>query len=170
VTRSRRAAWLAAGAVLVVLVIVAFVVWQASGDDAADAGGVVTNVESARAPFAGLTAGTIEVGGKQLRVVVADSDDERLQGLRQKSDASPYDGMLFVFPSDRRVSFTMATVPDALEITFFDASGRVVDRLHMAPCAGTDASCPAYTPSGPFRYALETGDGVVYDGALAVPG
>jgi uncharacterized membrane protein (UPF0127 family) len=171
VTRSRRprrnwAAWLAAGAVLV-LVIVAFVAWQASGDDA-DAAGVVTNVESARAPFAGLTAGTIEVGGKKLRVVVADDEGERVQGLRQKSDAAPYDGMLFVFPSDELVSFTMATVPDALEIVFFDASGRVVDRLHMTPCAGTDASCPGYTPKGPFRYALETGDGMVYDGPLAV--
>ena len=168
-TRSRRAAWLAAGAVLVVLGIFAFVVWQASGDDAADASAVVTNVELARAPFAGLTAGTIEVGGEKLRVVVADDEGERVQGLRQKSDASPYDGMLFVFPSDGLVPFTMATVPDALEIVFFDASGRVVDRLRMTPCAGTDASCPGYTPRGPFRYALETGDGVVYHGSLAVP-
>ena len=168
-TGSRRAAWLAAGAVVVVLAIVAFVVWQASVDDGSDGGGVVAQVESARAPFAGLTAGTITVGGKQLRVVVADAEDERVQGLRQKADASPYDGMLFVFSADGLVSFTMATVPDALEIVFFDAGGRVVDRLHMAPCAdGSDATCPAYTPKGPFRYALETRDGVVYDGPLAV--
>jgi uncharacterized membrane protein (UPF0127 family) len=172
VTRSRRAAWLAAGAVVLVVLVVLLVlvvVWKSSGDDAADASAVVTNVDSARAPFAGLTVGTITVGDNELRVVVADDDGERVQGLRQKSDASPYDGMLFVFPSDGLVSFTMATVPDALEIVFFDASGRVVDRLHMTPCAGTDASCPAYTPKGPFRYALETGDGVVYDGPLAVP-
>ena len=64
----------------------------------------------------------------------------------------------------------MATVPDALEVVFFDADGRVVDRLHMAPCAdGSDATCPAYTPKGAFRYALETRDGVVFDGPHAVP-
>ena len=168
-TESRRAAWFVAGAVVVILVLAGFVVWQASGEDSVDAGGVVSNVESARAPFTGSTAGTITVGGKELRVVVADEEDERVQGLRQKSDAAPYDGMLFVFPADGLVSFTMATVPDALEIVFFDANGRVVDRLHMAPCPdGSDATCPVYTPKGPFRYALETGDGVVYDGALAV--
>lgn len=170
-TGSRRAAWFVAGAVVVILAIVGFVVWESSRDDGGeDAGEVVSNVESARAPFAGLSAGTITVGGKALRVVVADDEDERVQGLRQKSDASPYDGMLFVFPSDGLVSFTMATVPDALEIVFFDAAGRVVDRMRMAPCPnGTDATCPLYTPKGPFRYALETGAGVVYDGALAVP-
>ena len=165
----RRAAWFVAGAV-VLLALVAFVVWQSSGDDggASDAGGTVRNVGSASAPFEGLTAGTITVGGRALRVVVADDEAEREQGLRQKSDASPYDGMLFVFSSDGLVSFTMATVPDALEIVFFDAAGRVVDRLRMEPCPnGTDATCPAYTPKGPFRYALETGDGVVYDGSLA---
>ena len=169
-TGARRAAWFAAGAVVVILAIIAFVVWQSSDDGTSvDAPGVVSNVNAARSPFQGLTAGTISVGGKQLRVVVADDDDERVQGLRQKSDASPYDGMLFVFPSDGLVSFTMATVPDALEIVFFDAAGRVVDRLRMDPCPnGTDANCPSYTPKGPFRYALETADGVVYDGALAV--
>jgi uncharacterized membrane protein (UPF0127 family) len=174
VTRSRRpgrhwAAWLAVGAVVLVVLVAAFIAWQSSDDGTADASTVVTDVGAARAPFAGLTAGTISVGGRQLRVVVADDEAERVQGLREKSDASPYDGMLFVFPSDGLVSFTMATVPDALEIVFFDANGRVVDRLHMAPCAGTDASCPVYTPRGPFRYALETGDGVVHEGPLAVP-
>ena len=168
-TGTRRAVWLAAGAVVLVVLLVAFVAWRASRDDTADASAVVTGIGPARSPFTGLTAGTIEVGGTQLRVVIADDSGERVQGLRQKSDASPYDGMLFVFPSDGIVPFTMATVPDALEITFFDASGRVVDRLHMTPCAGTDASCPAYTPRGPFRYALETGDGVRYDGSLTVP-
>ena len=175
-TGSRRpkkdwAAWFAAGAVVVILAIVAFVVWQASNDDgsAGVAAGVVTNRADASAPFTGLTAGTITVGDQQLRVVVADDEKEREQGLRQKSDASPYDGMLFVFPSDNLVSFTMATVPDALEIVFFDSAGRVVDRLRMEPCPdGTDSTCPVYTAKGPFRYALETGDGVVYDGPLAV--
>jgi uncharacterized membrane protein (UPF0127 family) len=169
---SIRAAWVAAGAVVVVMAIVAIVVWQssdgASSNGRAD-GGVLTDVGSARAPFQGLTAGTITVGGRALRVVVADDEDERVQGLREKSDASPYDGMLFVFPSDGLVSFTMATVPDALQIVFFDAAGRVVDRLRMAPCPnGTDATCPLYTPKRPFRYALETRAGVEYHGSLAV--
>ena len=169
-TGSRRAAWLAAGVVVVLALVVGLVIWQSSDDGGPNASAVIADVAPASAPFKGLTAGTITVGGKQLHVVVADDEDERVQGLRQKSDASPYDGMLFVFPSDGVAGFTMATVPDALEIVFFDSAGRVVDRMRMAPCLnGTDATCPLYTPKGPFRYALETGRGVVYEGPLAVP-
>ena len=170
-TGSRRAAWLAAGAVLLVVLVIAIVAWRSSDGGGSNATTVVTDVGAARAPFTGLTAGTITVGGKQLHVVIADDESERVQGLREKSDASPYDGMLFVFPSDAVVSFTMARVPDPLGIVFFDADGRVVDRMRMEPCPnGTDATCPLYTAKGPFRYALETGAGVVYDGPLAVPG
>ena len=124
----------------------------------------------ASAPFEGLGELNVGIGGRCLRLAVADSLAERVAGLRGHADLGPYDGMLFVFPSDGVVGFTMATVPDALEIVFFDSAGRVVDRMRMAPCPnGTDATCPLYTPKGPFRYALETGAGVVYDGALAVP-
>jgi uncharacterized membrane protein (UPF0127 family) len=168
-TRTRRAVWLAAGALAVGAIVVALVAWQASDDGAADSSAVVTRLRDARSPFAGYTAGTIRVGGKKLRVVVADDEGERVQGLRQKSDASPYDGMLFVFPASGRTSFTMATVAAPLEIAFYDDRGRVIDRLHMVPCAGTDASCPAYRPSGDFVYALETANGDRYPGRLAVP-
>ena len=169
-TSSRRAAWLAAGAVVLIALVVGFVVWQSADHGESGTRAVIDGVGAARAPFTGLTAGTITVGDKRLHVVVADDESERVQGLRQKVDASPYDGMLFEFPSDGVVSFTMAKVPAALEIVFFDRAGRVVDRMHMKPCPnGTDSTCPLYTPKGPFRYALETGDGVVYDGRLAVP-
>jgi hypothetical protein len=38
----------------------------------------------------------------------------------------------------------------------------------MTPCAGSDASCPTYVSKAPFQYALETPDGVRYDGRLSV--
>jgi uncharacterized membrane protein (UPF0127 family) len=170
VTGSRRAAWLAAGAVVVAALVAGLVGWRGSDHGGSSTNAAIGDVVPARAPFEGLTAGTITVGGKQLRVVVADAEAERVQGLRQKVDASPYDGMLFVFPSEGVEAFTMAMVPEALEIVFFDDAGRVVDRMRMAPCPkGSDATCPSYTPKGPFRYALESGDGVVYEGPLAVP-
>lgn len=135
----------------------------AAGSDA-----VVRDEQPARAPFASLTAGTVRVGRRTLDVVVADSLDERVQGLRGRPDATPYDGMLFVFPAETTVAFTMAGVPDPLDIAFFDRRGRRVDRLRMKPCAGTDATCPVYAPDGPFRYALETAPGALPDGRLRV--
>ena len=159
-------------------VVVGIVVLVADGsDDGGRSGGgpdselrsLVSGATPASEPFPGLTAVDLAVGGRCLHLVVADQEPERVEGLRARSDLGPYDGMLFVFPSDGIVSFTMAGVPDPLEIVFYGRDGRVVDRLHMAPCAGTDATCPVYTPRAAFRYALETGDGVQYDGSLAVP-
>jgi uncharacterized membrane protein (UPF0127 family) len=76
--------------------------------------------------------------------------------------------MLFVYPGQLVEPYTMATVLAPLEITFFDARGRVVDRIHMTPCNGTDGTCPTYTSNAPFQYALETADGVRYRGRLGV--
>jgi uncharacterized membrane protein (UPF0127 family) len=170
VTGSRRAVWIAAGAVVLIAGIVTLIAWKSSGDGAAETRGVITNITPARAPFTGWTAGTIEVGGRKRHVVIADDSGERVQGLRGKADAAPYDGMVFVYPAPLIEPYTMATVLAPLEITFFDARGRVVDRIHMEPCKGTDTTCPTYQSRAPFQYALETADGVRYRGRLAVGG
>jgi uncharacterized membrane protein (UPF0127 family) len=168
VNKGRRAAWLVAGAIVVILVIGVAAGSQSSHDGAAEARGVVRAVKDARAPFTGWTAGTIQVGDRKVHVVIADDSAERIQGLRGKADPAPYDGMLFVYASPLIEPYTMATVLAPLEIAFFDARGRVVDRIHMTPCKGTDATCPSYTSKAPFQYALETADGVRYRGRLSV--
>ena len=129
---------------------------------------VVSGVGPAEAPFDTLTAGTIRVGGRPVDVVVADSLAERVQGLRGRPDPAPYAGMLFVFPADTTVAFTMAGVPDVLDVAFFDARGRRVDQLRMKPCAGTDATCPVYEADGAYRYTLETAPGAMPTGRLRV--
>lgn len=172
-SRGRRSAVLAAGLVLVVAVL-GLLAWRAADEGspsasvAGPAAAVVSDPEPARAPFTSLTAGTIQVGGRTVDVVVADSLDERVQGLRGRPDAAPYSGMLFVFDEDSTVAFTMAGVPAALDVAFFDATGRRVDQLRMEPCQGTDATCPVYESSTPYRYALETAPGAQPSGRLRV--
>jgi uncharacterized membrane protein (UPF0127 family) len=117
-------------------------------------------------PFADLTETHLRVGRRTLRVVLADDDAERVEGLRQRRDLGPYDAMLFVFDEPSTTRFTMSTVPVGLDIGFYRASGGVVDRLHMKPCAGSEAECPVYAASGPFRYALETVAGDLPRGRL----
>lgn len=135
-----------------------------------DAGpGVVRDVRPAEAPFAGLTAGDIRVADRTLAVVVVDTLAERQQGLRGRRPA-PYAGMFFVFGSEGEPTFTMAGVPDPLDVVFYAADGRPVARRAMEPCPGTDATCPVYTAGRPFRYALETAAGEAPAGRLAVPG
>ena len=109
----------------------------------------------ARAPFEGLTQTRIGVDGDRLRVVLADESDERVQGLRGRRDLGTYDGMLFVFDEPTDIAFTMSTVPVVLDIAFYDARGRVVDRLRMEPCPDAESDCPLYQPDDEFTYALE---------------
>ena len=119
------------------------------------------------APFEGLTEAQLGVGGRCLRVVVADDEAERVQGLRRRRDIGPYDGMLFVFDEPVDTPFTMSTVPVPLEIGFYAADGSPVSRRHMKPCPHAEADCPDYHSSGPFSYALETLRGKLPSGALS---
>jgi uncharacterized membrane protein (UPF0127 family) len=121
----------------------------------------------ASAPFVGLTETQLAVGGRCLRVVVADKETERVQGLRQRHDLGPYDGMLFVFDGPTQATFTMSTVPVALDIGFYAADGAPISRRHMKPCPQAEAECPAYEAGAPFVHALETLGGKLPSGALS---
>jgi uncharacterized membrane protein (UPF0127 family) len=155
--------------------IVVAVVWLARDDGSDNASAPVASSNTplllgttpASAPFAGLTEAQLGVGGRCLHVVVADNETERVQGLRQRSDIGPYDGMLFVFDAPVDTGFTMSTVPVPLEIGFYAADGSPVSRRHMKPCPHAESACPDYRAGGPFSYALETLGGKLPSGALS---
>jgi len=153
--------WIAAALIGVGLVLVGVGIWRAINDDPTVSSPrlldrAVADAVPAEPPFPGLTTTSVAVGGQTMQVVVSDDVDERSAGLRRHRDIGAYDGMLFVFDESSETTFTMSTVPVTLDIGFYDSSGRVVDRLRMEPCAGSEAECPVYRASGPFLYALET--------------
>ena len=123
--------------------------------------------EEAGEPFPGLTEATIRVGDAELRVVLADDDAERSQGLRRRDSLGDYEGMLFVFDEATTTPFTMSTVPVPLDIGFYAADGRRVAALRMEPCAASESSCPLYSSGTTFRYTLETLAGDLPTGGLA---
>lgn len=96
------------------------------------------------------------VEGEEWLVAVADTPEERGQGLRQVDDLGDLDGMIFVYDEAAVRLFTMSTVPIPLEIGFFDETATLVEVLRMEPCAASDSECPTYAPSQPFRWAIET--------------
>jgi uncharacterized membrane protein (UPF0127 family) len=165
VTRLARAA---TALVVVGVVLLVIGVWKVAGTDASSSAATTAtttppsllaaleSATKAHAPFAGLTATRIRIGGRLVRVVIADSANERTEGLRKRRTLGSYRGMLFDFRADSTTSFTMSTVPVALDIGFYDAAGHVVDRLRMEPCAGAETECPIYSAKGQFRYAVET--------------
>jgi uncharacterized membrane protein (UPF0127 family) len=110
----------------------------------------------AAAPFDAFSEARVALGSRCLRVLVASSASQRVQGLREVRSIAPYDGMLFVFPSDTTARFTMAETPLPLDATFFSEQGAPVGEVRMVPCPqGSDATCPAYAAKGRYRYALE---------------
>jgi uncharacterized membrane protein (UPF0127 family) len=113
---------------------------------------------------------TISVGGVDWLVAVADTADERFQGLRRVADLGALDGMIFIWDSEIVSSFTMRTVPIPLEIGFFGADGVLFDVVRMEPCGDSD-DCPLYTTDAPFRFAIETAAGGwagIAEGALLI--
>jgi uncharacterized membrane protein (UPF0127 family) len=112
------------------------------------------------APFAEFSETRVAVDSRCLRVLVASSASQRVQGLRDVRSLAPYEGMLFVYPGDSTARFTMAGTPTPLDITFFSARGLPVERVRMAPCPdASDARCPEYGSKARYRYALEQPSG-----------
>ena len=110
----------------------------------------------ADAPFSEFSETRVSVDARCLRVLVASTPGQRVQGLRDVRSLAPYQGMLFVYPGDATARFTMAGTPTPLDITFFSARGVPVDRARMTPCRDrSDARCPEYASRTRYRYALE---------------
>ena len=159
----------------IVLSVVVVKVLDEVGDPDPHAGGipltaVLPRAVPAVAPFEGLSEVHAAIGyDRCLRLVVADSEDERVAGLRDHSgDLGPYDGMLFVFPGPSQSSFTMSGVDDPLDIAFFDQNGARNATRAMKPCPEkAENACPAYAADGQYVFAVETKKGELPSGPIA---
>jgi len=94
-----------------------------------------------------------EVSSQTLNVYVAASVYRRSQGLRYRQTLRKAQGMLFVYPEDVQVAFTMQDTHLPLTIFWFDAEGSLVGSAALSPRDPSPVHCPK-----PFRYALELTD------------
>jgi uncharacterized membrane protein (UPF0127 family) len=111
----------------------------------------------------------VGVGASCLHVLVADTAEKRAEGLRHRSDVAGYDGMIFEFGqtmNHEKTRFTMSDVKFPLTIGFYNESGLRVDAADMAPCSGSDSTCPGYGSKDNFNTAIETPKGKLPDGPL----
>lgn len=97
----------------------------------------------------------VEVSGTQISVLVADSPEERQQGLKE-AEVIPggADGMLFVHDNPSQVNYVMLEVPIALDIWFFDPDGVLIGSTEMSPCPAEP--CARYPSPGEVSWVLET--------------
>ena len=135
-----------------VLGVLAVMTLTACAPEPTAADGSPASVDSGQ--LSGFEIVDLEVDGVRYPVALADTVPLRRQGLRGVDDLGDLAGMWFTWGGEEVDSaFTMQGTLIPLDIAFVDSSGRVVDRLTMVPCSGSD--CPLYRSNSPFVAALE---------------
>jgi uncharacterized protein len=112
--------------------------------------------------FATFTAGAdvsfrssqVKVGGRELKVEVAESEPQREQGLMYRKSLGRNEGMLFLFEEPAYHSMWMKNTLIPLSVAFLDAKGEILNILDMEP-----ETLDAHMAAGPAVYAIETNKG-----------
>jgi uncharacterized membrane protein (UPF0127 family) len=92
-----------------------------------------------------------------VRVEIADNDARRERGLMFRRRLASNWGMAFVWRQDADGAFWMKNTLIPLSIAFYDARGRIVRIMDMAPCRADP--CTVYDPKTAYRGALEVNQG-----------
>lgn len=93
----------------------------------------------------------IGVGQARAMVELANTLEQRRQGLMGRTELGPDQGMLLVFPTPDVLRIWMLNTPIPLDVGFFDADGRLINSVSMWP----DGGRRIHASQGPALYALE---------------
>ena len=96
----------------------------------------------------------LKIANHPLKVEVAASEPERMQGLMYREALGKDDGMLFIFDELGYHSMWMKNTPLPLSVAFVDNDGKILNILDMKP-----HTLDSHTAAGPARYAIETNKG-----------
>ncbi len=101
-----------------------------------------------------LPRASISVKGVRLDVEIARSQDEQAKGLMFRKSLEDGRGMIFVYDTDRQLSFWMKNTLIPLSIAYIRADGIITDILDMTPLSTAPVTTRHYV-----RYALEVPQG-----------
>ena len=127
-----------------------FVVLRATDDDRSD-----------RRPLAGFPEVGLQISDAaghlfEWCALLAATDAARGRGLMGQDDLRGYDAMAFRYDQPSDAAFYMYDTTIPLSLARFDAAGRYLDQVDMAPCTAADpADCPLYPSARAFTTALE---------------
>jgi len=108
-------------------------------------------------PQEGLPMRELVVAGQSIRVEVAGTPRRRQIGLMFRMAVASNRGMIFVYPSRRRLSFWMKNTLLPLSIAYLSDSGEILQILEMIPATGDHPKL--YPSTARVRYALEMNSG-----------
>jgi uncharacterized membrane protein (UPF0127 family) len=102
-----------------------------------------------------LPSATISINGYTLKVELATNPSARHCGLSNREELPKNQGMLFVYPTARPLTFWMKGTHIPLSIAFLDESGKIINIYKMPP----NQTDEHYASSRPAKYALEVNQG-----------
>jgi uncharacterized membrane protein (UPF0127 family) len=105
-----------------------------------------------------VTTPTIRIGSTILKLEIADTDAERVQGLSDRASLPQDTGLLFVFDYPSYYGFWMKDMHFSIDMIWLDKDLKVVGLKEQA----TPESYPqTFTPEKPALYVLETNVGFI---------
>jgi uncharacterized protein len=107
----------------------------------------------------------VSLNGHQVRLEIADTDQERVRGLSGRAGLAHGQGMLFVFERPGSHCFWMKDMRFAIDLIWLDTNGRVVGlEKNMTPGSYPHSFCPPK----PAQYVIELPGGFVTETDLRV--
>ncbi|MGL5632356.1 MAG: DUF192 domain-containing protein [Azovibrio sp.] len=94
------------------------------------------------------------IGFHRIEAEVASTQEERMQGLMQRTRMGTNKGMLFVFPTAQRHCMWMKNTLIPLAVAFIDDNGTIINIREMPPQTENNHCADA-----PARFALEMNQG-----------
>jgi uncharacterized membrane protein (UPF0127 family) len=105
-------------------------------------------------------------GDVELNVEIADTTEERQQGLMNRRELAENAGMVFVHNTPTESNFWMKNTLIPLSLAVWEKGGKIVAILDMEPCEADP--CTIYTPGVPWVGAVEVNQGFFAENGVKV--
>ncbi len=109
----------------------------------------------------------ITIGPIQFSIDIADTPQEREQGLSGRKELKPSEGMLFVFPTKERFGFWMKDMQFPLDFVWIDDIW-VIEITHNVAILDKDGQINTIQPSYPVDKVLEINAGAASKSGIKV--
>lgn len=115
---------------------------------------LLLGLASSAAALAQMPRMELTAGFHRIEAEVAATQADRMQGLMQRRNLGPNQGMLFIFPQAQRHCMWMKNTVLPLSVAFLDEEGRILNIRDMQPQTENNHCADA-----PARFALEMNQG-----------
>jgi uncharacterized membrane protein (UPF0127 family) len=105
-------------------------------------------------------------GEVELNVEIADTTEERQQGLMNRRELAENAGMVFVHNTPTESNFWMKNTLIPLSLAVWGKGGEIAAILDMEPCEADP--CTVYTPGVPWVGAVEVNQGFFAENGVKV--